>query len=993
MNNLIIVLDNKVQKDILNYIYLFVNHDIKIIKPEDLIKTHDENKSKNYLFINSNLAPKKTIIEKLIKIINNDTINFCYLSKCHSIYFVKGDNIVINKHIIDIKKSKLIIELFDDINLLNQYEHIMIPNDLNIEYIRLLKLKEKNYDNMINTNISYKSYEKLLKTDIKDIFCYNFVLFITKIEDLNKITFPDYFYYRITLFHNIKNIEDINILHSFCKKNNIIAYFYLSNKWTWFFNINNKRLLWFEKVVLLNDFNKLNLKSINNLNKYHSVKNNILNEHIISISASDFVLIPFLGFQKNYSLGPHKIFNLIKSYIYTNCKSDTYIKLNHIHNINIVYKLKPTFIQNNLLLIKNYPKIVDSVNEEIKNNYDQSKLLALLAKKVSLSVLFKPEEEFIIDAGKIINSINDLQFLSNLTLLFSNIKNQQITNKLYVKILKLSSESKFSKITLLCFQKLITSINIDEETIIALFDFINLVTKNKLIDINILKKTMVALFLSVGKYISNEKIINQFNAIINDIFNLDDLMNIDKLLLISNDFKENNICVLHFLVYLTTNFSAYYNNFNQFINKRKEITKNLEYLLGKEIPLCSIEQITLIPVSNFFLSYQGIPSVDIFRLKSKLIRKICTALNYSIDTNFINKKINICFHSNFLNRWHSVFKDRHQVIKGLSLDDRFNVYFSTFEDLNEDVKYLFGNAKHIKLLGNLNEIKNKLEELKLDVLVYCEIGMDPKAYFMAHMKLAKIQINTWGHSDTSGIDTIDYFFSSKLYELPYEQSKKHYSEKLILQNSLCTSYINPIKRYNIELFKNRYEFGFTDEVIVYFCAQSLFKFNPLFDEYIINILQSVDNAILVILNSDSKAEVIKRFNNKNITNKIHVFPGMQHNLYLNLMNISDVILDPYPFGGCNSSFEALSMNKVIVSQSGNMINGRFTTGFYLKMGLDELICKTRDEYVNLAIKFGTNKEYRHEYENKIKEKHSCLFNDEETIQEWKDDIIKIVKDI
>lgn len=41
--------------------------------------------------------------------------------------------------------------------------------------------------------------------------------------------------------------------------------------------------------------------------------------------------------------------------------------------------------------------------------------------------------------------------------------------------------------------------------------------------------------------------------------------------------------------------------------------------------------------------------------------------------------------------------------------------------------------------------------------------MDPKSYFMAHLKLAKIQINTWGHSDTSGIETIDYFFSSKYH--------------------------------------------------------------------------------------------------------------------------------------------------------------------------------------------------------------------------------------
>ena len=46
------------------------------------------------------------------------------------------------------------------------------------------------------------------------------------------------------------------------------------------------------------------------------------------------------------------------------------------------------------------------------------------------------------------------------------------------------------------------------------------------------------------------------------------------------------------------------------------------------------------PISNFFLSYQGIPSNDIFSIKSQLMRKLCPELNFSIDTNFKNEKIN-----------------------------------------------------------------------------------------------------------------------------------------------------------------------------------------------------------------------------------------------------------------------------------------------------------------------------------------------------------------
>ena len=75
----------------------------------------------------------------------------------------------------------------------------------------------------------------------------------------------------------------------------------------------------------------------------------------------------------------------------------------------------------------------------------------------------------------------------------------------------------------------------------------------------------------------------------------------------------------------------------------------------------------------------------------------------------------------------------------------------------------------------------KMRSYKFDKLVFCEIGMDPNVLSMAYFRMANKQYNTWGHSDTSGYLEIDYFDGSELYELPYEESKEHYTEKLILQ--------------------------------------------------------------------------------------------------------------------------------------------------------------------------------------------------------------------
>ena len=65
-----------------------------------------------------------------------------------------------------------------------------------------------------------------------------------------------------------------------------------------------------------------------------------------------------------------------------------------------------------------------------------------------------------------------------------------------------------------------------------------------------------------------------------------------------------------------------------------------------------------------------------------------------------NKEKKIGFISAILNREHSVYKDRHQIIKKLA--DSNEVYFFTLDPLHESVKYNYGNAQHILLRGSLS---------------------------------------------------------------------------------------------------------------------------------------------------------------------------------------------------------------------------------------------------------------------------------------------------
>ncbi len=74
----------------------------------------------------------------------------------------------------------------------------------------------------------------------------------------------------------------------------------------------------------------------------------------------------------------------------------------------------------------------------------------------------------------------------------------------------------------------------------------------------------------------------------------------------------------------------------------------------------------------------------------------------------------------------------------------------------------------------------------LDAIIYPEIGMDPMTIMLASMRLAPVQAAAWGHPETSGLPTIDYFLSAECFEPPGAQD--NYRERLVALPNLGCHY-------------------------------------------------------------------------------------------------------------------------------------------------------------------------------------------------------------
>ena len=439
------------------------------------------------------------------------------------------------------------------------------------------------------------------------------------------------------------------------------------------------------------------------------------------------------------------------------------------------------------------------------------------------------------------------------------------------------------------------------------------------------------------------------------------------------------------------------------------IIKNFDNLQEKFLSL--VKKDIIISLTNLFrYAYQGIPNKNLFNNCIKISRKFLE-LKYRLDINnldgemvkdetknlfyFEQKKTNpkkVCFISDFLTRTHSVFKDRHQVIVNL-IKKGFEVYLATFKPLDFKFSETYYGIKENIVLGNMNtfNIVQKLRSYNFDKLVFCEIGMDNRVTSIAHFRMANKQYNTWGHSDTSGYENIDYFVSSELYELPYEESKEHYTEKLILQKGLCTCYVNPTSKYILNLSRSYYGLSNYEKIIC--CPQSLFKIHPDFDEYIFEILHKNKNVSIIFLdNLDKKYKMYERWNNilkdkpeyYGILSRVKFIPGQGHQQFCNLMKLSDILIDPYPFGGCNSSLESFSLYKPLVTQPSIRINGRFTYGFYKKMEMEDMIAYNKEQYVNITTRLLNDKDFYDKQVNLLKERSDKLFMDQQTLDEWEE---------
>lgn len=405
----------------------------------------------------------------------------------------------------------------------------------------------------------------------------------------------------------------------------------------------------------------------------------------------------------------------------------------------------------------------------------------------------------------------------------------------------------------------------------------------------------------------------------------------------------------------------------------------------------------------FYLAYQGLNDRDLQRFYGNLVYRIMSARypqfsgRPSTPTAPHGERLRVgivsgffCYHSN----WKIPIKGW-----GENLDrDRFALYgYYTGKIKDQETataRQFF--SKFVEDVFSFENLCGVIKEDDLHVLLYPEIGMDPLTVQLASVWLAPVQCASWGHPDTSGLPTIDYYLSSDLMEPP--DAENHYTERLVRLPNLSVFYTPPDVR-PAEI--TRETFGLRATAILYLCCQSLFKYLPRYDEVYPRIAEQVKDCQFLFIAHKSSAvteqfrsrlyESFKRFH-MDAERHVVILPRLDPAQFHGTNLLADIYLDSIGWSGCNSTLEAAACDLPVVTLPGEFMRGRHSFAILTMMGMTETIAETIDDYVMLAVRLARDPEWRRSIANRVAGKKHLLYRDKTCITALEDFLERTVRE-
>ncbi|HVF34757.1 MAG TPA: tetratricopeptide repeat protein [Candidatus Saccharimonadia bacterium] len=329
-------------------------------------------------------------------------------------------------------------------------------------------------------------------------------------------------------------------------------------------------------------------------------------------------------------------------------------------------------------------------------------------------------------------------------------------------------------------------------------------------------------------------------------------------------------------------------------------------------------------------------------------------------------------------REHTVLKLFGRWITGLDATRFERMVFALDPRTDSWTERLRASVEHfVPAPDDVAALPGQIRAAQLDVVVHLDIGMHPWSQLLAALKFAPLQLATWGHPITSGLDTIDRFVSGAAMEPPGAAS--HYTEQLVVLPNLGIDYEPPES-------PSDYVAPLPDRSVTryLFCPQSAHKLHPGHDAAFAQILARCPGHALVLV-PHPKAHVRDalarrlakafRAHGADPARQLVVLPALPYRDFLSVARGATLLLDSFDWSGGNTSLEALAFGTPLVTLPGDTMRSRHSAAILRLLGLDELVARDAGAYVATAAAIAAEPDRRGALAAAIAGRSDTLYGD------------------
>ena len=298
---------------------------------------------------------------------------------------------------------------------------------------------------------------------------------------------------------------------------------------------------------------------------------------------------------------------------------------------------------------------------------------------------------------------------------------------------------------------------------------------------------------------------------------------------------------------------------------------------------------------------------------------------------------------------------------------------------------------HLAFDGHFERSVQTIRETSCDIIYYWKVGADLWNLFLPMCRLAPIQFTSWGTHGTCGVEHVDYSLSYKLAEI--DNAQEHYTEKLFLLDEAPA--FQP--RMTLPRRLSRKELGLSETDPIYYCPHRLSKYHPDFDAYLKGILEAdPQGRILILMGEDTPVaeqfqQRMRRHIGPTLGRRLIFIPRQTPKRYNQLLAAATVLLDSHIYSGGITAYDSLAYGVPCVTKAGPLLVQRYPLSSYAAMAVDNApIASNREEYVQHAVRLGTDNDYYNQLVNQIYERHELVFERESVVGEFERFFEKII---